>query len=90
MKFFATSMYWKFVSTAVIAIFVALAFVPPPAQGYFGDVPPGSFGADYIEFLYTNGISGGCSSDPLLYCPGNDLLRQQMATMLVRTFGLGG
>ena len=33
-------------------------------------------------------ITGGCALAPLLYCPGNAVLRQQMATFLVRTFGL--
>ncbi len=61
-------------------------YTPPPATGIFGDVPPGSFGADFIEELYHRGITGGCSASPLLYCPGNAVLRQQMATLLVRTF----
>ena len=62
------------------------AYTPPPATGIFGDVPVGSFAADFIEDLYNRGITGGCSSSPLLYCPDNAVLRQQMATFLVRTF----
>ena len=61
-------------------------YTPPPATGIFGDVPVGSFAADFIEDLYNKGITGGCSTSPLLYCPGNAVLRQQMATFLVRTF----
>ena len=62
------------------------AYVPPPAVGIFGDVPVGSFAADFIEALYNAAITGGCQASPLLYCPGNAVLRQQMATFLVKTF----
>jgi hypothetical protein len=62
------------------------AYVPPPAAGIFGDVPVGSFAADWIEDLYSRGIAGGCSASPLLYCPGNPVNRAQMAAFLVNTF----
>jgi hypothetical protein len=62
------------------------SYTPPAATGLFGDVPVGSFAADFIEDLYGRGITGGCSLSPLLYCPGNSVLRQQMATFLSRTF----
>ena len=61
-------------------------YVPPTAVGIFGDVPPGSFAADWIEDLYNRGIAGGCSASPLLYCPGNPVNRAQMAAFLVNTF----
>jgi hypothetical protein len=63
-------------------------YVPPAAVGIFGDVLPGSFAADWIEDLYNRGITGGCSANPLLYCPGGSVNRQQMATFLVRTFSI--
>ncbi len=62
------------------------AYAPPAATGLFGDVPPGAFAAAFIEELYHRGITGGCSAAPLLYCPDSSVLRQQMATFLVRTF----
>jgi hypothetical protein len=62
------------------------SFTPSPATGIFEDVPAGSFAADFIEDLHSRGITGGCSTSPLLYCPGSAVLRQQMATFLVRTF----
>jgi hypothetical protein len=79
------------ITRAQMAIFLlktsqGSGYVPPPATGIFGDVPIGSFGADYIEDIYNRGITGGCQASPLLYCPGNPVLRQQMATFLVRTF----
>jgi hypothetical protein len=65
------------------------AYVPPPAVGIFGDVPVGSFAADFIEALYNAAITGGCQTSPLLYCPNSPVSRQQMAPLLVRTFGPG-
>jgi hypothetical protein len=64
------------------------SYTPPGATGIFGDVPIGSFAADWIEDLYQRGITGGCSASPLLYCPNNPSTRGQMAVFLVRTFGL--
>jgi hypothetical protein len=79
------------VTRAQMAVFLlktsqGSSYAPPAATGIFGDVPVGSFAADFIEDLYNRGITGGCQASPLLYCPGNIVLRQQMATFLVRTF----
>ncbi|HEX4441440.1 MAG TPA: FG-GAP-like repeat-containing protein [Thermoanaerobaculia bacterium] len=79
------------VTRAQMAVFLlktsqGSSYAPPPAIGIFGDVPVGSFAADFIEDLYNRGITGGCQVSPMLYCPGNAVLRQQMATFLVRTF----
>ena len=79
------------VTRAQMAVFLlktknGSSYVPPPATGIFGDVPVGSFAADYIEALYNLHVSGGCQSSPLLYCPDNPVLRQQMAALLLRTF----
>ncbi len=64
------------------------AYVPPACTGLFGDVAcPGPF-TDWIEQLYADLITGGCSTSPLLYCPGSSNTRGQMATFLVKTFGL--
>ena len=62
------------VTRAQMAVFLlktknGSSYVPPPAVGIFGDVPAGSFAADYIEALYNLHVSGGCQSSPLLYCP---------------------
>ncbi len=81
----------QLVTRAQMAVFLlktseGSGYAPPPATGIFGDVPVGSFAANFIEDLYNRGITGGCSASPLLYCPSNPVLRQQMATLLVRTF----
>ncbi|MBI5962475.1 MAG: S-layer homology domain-containing protein [Chloroflexi bacterium] len=78
-------------SRAQIAILLVRAthgvsFVPPTATGIFADVPPGSFGADYIEQLVADGITTGCGAGN--YCPGNIANRDQIAVFLVRAFNL--
>ena len=63
-------------------------YAPPTGTGIFGDVSCPGIVCDFIEDLYSQGITGGCQASPLLYCPGNTNLRQQMAVFLVKTFGL--
>ena len=81
------------VTRAQMAVFLlktllGSSYTPPPATGIFGDVPPGSFAADWIEDLYGREITGGCSASPLLYCPDNSNTRGQMAVFLTKTFSL--
>ncbi len=65
------------------------SYTPPPATGtVFADVPASAFAAAWIERLYAEGISGGCGTNPLRYCPGASITRGQMAVFLVSTFGL--
>ena len=62
-------------------------YAPPPATGtVFGDVPVGSFAADWIEDLAARTITGGCGRGN--YCPSDPNTRGQMAVFLVKTFGL--
>jgi len=63
-------------------------YVPPPCIGIFGDVPCSSPFAPWVEELYKSGVSGGCSSGLILYCPQSPTRRGQMAVFLVKTFGL--
>jgi streptogramin lyase len=62
--------------------------VPPVATGIFDDVPVSDPAAPWIEELYGLGITGGCSTAPLLFCPGSTVTRGQMAAFLVKTFSL--
>jgi hypothetical protein len=75
----------------------AVGYQPPACTGVFADVPcPGSPGfpySDWIERLYVEGITSGCAppappSGLPGYCPNAATPREQMATFLVRTFGL--
>jgi hypothetical protein len=60
-------------------------YVPPPATGLFADVPISSVDAPWIEELYNEGITGGCGTNPLVYCPSNPVTRAQMAVFILVT-----
>jgi hypothetical protein len=64
------------------------SFTPPSATGIFADVPVSYWAADWIEQLYNEGITTGCGTGPLRYCPENSVTSAQMAVFIVRTFGL--
>jgi hypothetical protein len=63
-------------------------YQPPTAVGIFDDVPTSHWAADWIEQLYREGITVGCSQIPFLYCPESTVTRAEMAVFLVRTFEL--
>jgi S-layer homology domain len=54
-------------------------------EAIFGDVPRGSFASGQIEAIYHAGITGGCSTSPLNYCPNSQVTRAQMAVFLLRS-----
>jgi uncharacterized protein YkwD len=64
------------------------SYVPPAATGIFADIPTNYWAAAWIEQLAAEGITGGCSTDPLKYCPGMAVTRDQMAVFLVKNFSL--
>ena len=79
------------VTRAQMAIFLlrskhGAAYMPPAAVGIFADVPPGDPAAPWIEQLYREGITGGCSATH--YCPAGVVTRGQMAVFITRTFNL--
>jgi len=82
------------VSRAEMAVFLGravhgAAFEPPPASGIFADVDPDThWAARWIEQAYADGITLGCATNPLRYCPGKPVTRSQMAAFLVRAFTL--
>ncbi len=54
------------------------------APTIFADVPATYWAWNYIERLYNAGITGGCGSSPLIYCPEDTVTRAQMAVFLLR------
>jgi peptidyl-Lys metalloendopeptidase len=50
----------------------------------FSDIPMDYWAKDYIDRLYSAGITGGCSVNPLAYCPETTVTRDQMAVFLLR------
>ncbi|MBI3175959.1 MAG: S-layer homology domain-containing protein [Chloroflexi bacterium] len=54
--------------------------IPP----IFTDVPFSNWANTYIERLYNAGVTGGCSTNPMKYCPTVTVTRDQMAVFLLR------
>jgi hypothetical protein len=61
------------------------AYQPPPPTGVFADVPPVGIFAAFIEQIYAEGITAGCATNPLRYCPQDPVTRAQMAVFLLRS-----
>ena len=83
------------VTRAAMAVFLLKAkygssYTPPAASYFFSDVP--TVGKEWMEpwidQLYREGITTGCGSGPLIYCPETAVKRGAMAAFLVRTFNL--
>jgi hypothetical protein len=50
----------------------------------FADVPLDYWSWQYIEAIYAVGITSGCGTNPLIYCPTLPVTRAQMAVFLLR------
>ena len=50
----------------------------------FADVPRSHFAWRYVESVYARGVTGGCATDPLRFCPDAAVSRAQMAVFLLR------
>src|SRR6185369_17293216 len=77
------------VTRAEMAVFLlrglhGAAYTPPAATGIFADVPVSDPLVRWVEQLYNEGVSGGCASNPLRYCPTDSVTRDQMAVLLLR------
>jgi hypothetical protein len=76
------------------AVFIERAlgnFSPSPSpSGMFADVPYPGLEAytPFIEEFYNDGISVGCSVNPLMYCPQYNVIRSEIAVFLQRAFNL--
>lgn len=53
-------------------------------QTVFSDLPIGHWADDSIMAIYDAGITTGCSQNPLRYCPGDNVTREQMAAFITR------
>ena len=77
------------VTRAQMAVFILKTegiYGPPSVPQIFDDVPPGAFAYDFINEIYNQGITGGCSVTPKLYCPDSLVTRGQMAVFIDRAF----
>jgi hypothetical protein len=62
---------------------------PMPASQRFMDVPPSSPFYAFVDQMAIRGITVGCNPpSQTLYCPGANVLREQMAAFLIRALGM--
>jgi hypothetical protein len=61
-----------------------LASVSIQVNGHFADVPSSSLFASAVERSYHAGVTAGCGTSPLVYCPDSPVTRAQMAVFLER------
>ena len=71
------------VGTILIGGQVVTVYEAATAQ-VFADVLPSAYYFDAINMLYAKGITAGCGTNPLIYCPSESITRAQMAIFLVR------
>jgi hypothetical protein len=82
------SRHRRFIPAAALALLLALVPLGLLAANPFTDLDPGSVHNADIDALYTAGITTGCVPNAR-YCPADFVTREQMASFLARTAGLG-
>ena len=55
--------------------------------GTFADVPETHFAFSQIEAVFSSGITAGCSTNPLSYCPDAPITRAEMAVFIETSLG---
>jgi len=70
-----------------VSIFYQLQVSPAPATATFADVPTNHPYFKFIEALASSGITKGCGPGPI-FCPGQTITRQEVATWIARALGL--
>jgi hypothetical protein len=80
---------------AAMAVFILRAkygssYTPPAASHFFIDLPVAGkeWMEPWVDELYREGITTGCGTGPLIYCPETAVKRQAMAAFIVRAFNL--
>lgn len=80
----------KLVNRAELAIMLGRAKYGPTPPTYttsvFSDLPLTNPAGPWAQKLYTENITSGCSTQPLNFCPNNELTRTQLAIFLANAF----
>jgi len=83
------------VNRAAMAVFIlrtlnGSSYTPPAASHFFADMPVAGkeWMEPWVDELYRRGITTGCGTGPLIYCPETPVKRQAMAAFIVRAFNL--
>lgn len=81
-----------FMLRSEMAVFLQKAFRLPVVTGMptssFEDIPEDSAYAGAAEAIFQAGVTRGCSTDPLRYCPNDTVRRDTMASFLARSLRL--
>jgi len=79
------------VTRAAMAVFILRTiegptYTPPAATHTFSDLPVAGkeWMEPWVDEFYDRGITTGCGTDPLRYCPENPVTRAAMAVFLLR------
>ena len=56
----------------------------PLIADVFSDIPINYWAYDYIMAIYNAQITAGCSQEPPVYCPEDNVTREQMAVFIIR------
>jgi hypothetical protein len=86
-----TSRPRRLVPLLLVAFLVALMPMGLLAANAFTDLDPAQAASHNpnIDLIFNAGITTGCGGDPTTYCPKDVVTREQMASFLARTAGLG-
>jgi hypothetical protein len=83
------------VTRAAMAVFIlrtleGSSYTPPAASHFFADLPVAGkeWMEPWVDEVYRRGITTGCGTGPLIFCPENPVKRQAMAAFIVRAFNL--
>lgn len=78
---------WKKLGIAALVVASVAAPTALMASDRFGDVPDTNLFHGDINTLADNKITLGCNVEGTLYCPTDNVTRQQMASFMVRLMG---
>jgi len=59
-----------------------------PATSTFADVPVDAGYRKYVEQMFADGITAGCSQNPRNFCPTREVTRAEVAQMIYKAFNL--
>jgi hypothetical protein len=79
----------RFLPVGLLLLLMTLMPLATFAANPFTDLVPGSVHNPNIDAIYNAGITTGCVPNEQ-YCPTDFVTRQEMASFLARTAGLGG
>jgi hypothetical protein len=85
-----TSMTRAAMAVFILRMMYGSGYTPPAASHYFADLPVAGkeWMEPWVDELYREGITSGCGTSPLIYCPEMAVKRQSMAAFIVRVFDL--